>query len=155
MGRVNGFQIPSPRRETTWIERVRPGDKFEGIILSPVLWGLLSHWNGKHSMKCTEHPATCAGCINEMPLRGKWFLHVYDVKRKECVFLELTGRAARQLEVAIPTPNEFRGYAIEVQRSGLAVNGRLNLRVKSPERTSSQLPKAEDPRAACEHLWAR
>lgn len=155
MNRVAGKPIPPQSRRTHWVERVRPGDVLRGCILSSVVWGVDAHWSGRRTIKCTENPESCPGCIGKMPIRWRGGIHVYDYARREKFFVELTPRAARHLEQALPADEPLRGTKIELRRSGTSPKGRLVCQVLGREYGIDRMPPAEDPKPVLEFLWSR
>jgi hypothetical protein len=154
MDRFTGVPRPVASKLDHWVERVRPGERLDVVILSECIWGATTHWTGKRTFKCTEKEGTCNGCKKKLPVRDKFAVHVYDMIRREKYFVELTPRAARLLDAQVPQDQLLRGVKISLSRSGLAPNGRLNVRVTGTLDHMERFPESQDPERAFVFLWS-
>jgi len=155
---VNGHAPPRPGPAFEVI-RLRAGQSLEGIVLSAVIWGYMTHWikRGKtgYSIECTKGKQTCPCDSEELPTRRKGYFHVFDLQRSREAFLELTTAVAEQVLKWETKEGSYRGYRFKASRGKGADNSRLTFSFSNPYpvREVESYPQAKDPRPYLELLW--
>lgn len=156
---VQGAPVPKPGPAFE-IVRLKAGATLDGIFLSPVVFGYLTHWitRGKKgfSVECKKGVSACRCDTEELSTRWKGYLHVWDVRRSRECFLEITPYVFEQMQAWIPKGENFRGLKFKANRSKGADNGRLFVQIGSPyqRKEDDVLPAGRDPRPFLEALWS-
>lgn len=154
---VNGEPPPKSGPELE-IVQLKAGQAVEGVILSQMVWGVVTHWNdgaGKRgrSERCTRQLGACAGCEHQRPTRWKGYLHYYDFEKKKEKFIELTPAAFEMIDTQCPREQKLRGLRIRVRRSEGGSTGRLRVELTLYAGDLEKLPPSRDPEPFLETLW--
>jgi len=170
---------PGPSEE---IFRVKAGSDFVGIILSPSLWGVWTHWDGYRTRECTakfvytdegegagevetireqgarllNHPTdgtSCRGHTAKWPLRWKGYLFVTSQFHKKVGFLEVTPHGAASLLELAPKDGNLRGLCVRMGRAGKGDKTRISVELVRGVFDVDTLPKNQDPEGTLRALW--
>lgn len=155
---VVGCAPPEPGPEFK-IVQLRGNEAVDGVILSPAVWGVMTHWNTMagpkgRSERCTKVKGHCSGCERELPSRWKGYVHYFDFEKKAEAFLEITPEAFKKLEREAPPGVTLRGLRLRAKRSSSSVHGRLNVELGLFHGKIDSLPPPRDPEPILETLWA-
>lgn len=140
------------------VVQVRAGGVFLGVICSPTIWGVMTHWNDLggprgRSERCCAPKATCYGCDKQLPSRWKGWLHCFDLRTRNEIFLEITPAGGEQIEIERPKDGTLRGLKIEARRSQGGDRGRFTVTLGLFSGDLEKLPAAKDPEPVLEVLW--
>lgn len=149
---LNRDDTPPKKEGELWIERMKGATSKSIVILSPAIWGVWTHWNGKRSQPCWKDKSRCPGCIAKHPSRWKGYLHVLDYMRRNQIFLELTPTAARSLKDQVGTGVAMRGVRVTIRRTTSNL-GRLLVAVEEAMAFMHNLPNAVDPLKTLLDIW--
>jgi hypothetical protein len=141
------------------VVQLKAGVQVFGVICSPNIWGVTTHWNplaGKRgrSERCTKEKGGCEGCDSRLSQRWKGYVHYLDCSTKREAFLEITPAACKQLLDEAPAQGTLRGLRLKAKRGGGGDNSRLSIELGLWVGKASDLPAARDPEPILELLWA-
>lgn len=154
---VYGTPRPKPGPHHTVVQ-LDAGESIDGVILSPAIWGVGTHWNdraGKHgrSERCTKEKGECSGCNGELPCRWKGYLYVFCFSRRKCVFVELTPATAESIEMQAPAHKNLRAERIVLTRGAGGKKTRIKVELRDYRGDPAELPADADPEPVLETLW--
>lgn len=157
---VNGIAPPRPG-PTIQVVQVGARELVVGVICSPSVWGVVTHWDeyaGRkgRTQRCTlDKTESCEGCEKELPSRWKGYIHFFDLVAKKEAYLEITPKAFDLLCAQAPHKKPLRGLKITAKRAGKSAQSRLQIELALyAGEDVDQLPKARDPEPVLETLWA-
>jgi hypothetical protein len=146
---------PGPPLE---VLQLAQGEKVEGVILSPKVWGFKTHWNLKagnrgRSERCTADTGNCPGCENQLPGRWKGYLFLWRWEPRSLCFVELTPLSCTFIEESATMLDSLRGQTIRVKRGEGGKKCRLSVDLERYQGDHDVLPPDKDPSTVLETLW--
>ena len=104
-----------------WVKRLEENERIEVLFLGQKWLKIMIHWNGMWKPKgrteaCTKPTSECPWHAQNMPLRGKAYMHVYNLTVKDEQFLELPPGGLEDLERYFRKPDSYRGIQAFVKR---------------------------------------
>src|SRR5262245_6644112 len=138
--------------------QLKAGVQVLGVICSPTVWGVTTHWNplaGKkgRSERCTKEKGGCEGCDSRLSQRWKGYVHYLDASTKREAFLEITPAACKQLLDEAPGDRSLRGLRLKAARGRGGDNRRLSIELGLWCGKETDLPAPRDPEPILELLW--
>jgi hypothetical protein len=156
-GQAPAVRLEQPSRDTKpriEVVRLRGGQRFTALILSPTWYGFRIHWDHirKRSSQCTGAATGCPKCQVQMPTKEVWYLHCHNSERGN-FFFESPPEAAGLFNDSLAPGTSLRGLRIEAYRTAKD-NGRLRIAVLDHYSRRDDLPPAIDPELTLQALWA-
>jgi len=149
---------PPPAGPTHEVVQLRAGEQIDGAICSPAIWGVVTHWNDGagpkgRSERCTADKGACTGCDRELPSRWKGYVHLFDLHKRQEVFLEITPGAFDRILTEAPKGGTLRGLRLKARRSKGGDQGRFECELHLYAGDIELLPRPRDPEPILEILW--
>jgi len=151
---LNRADSPPPKGPKNWIRRVRGGQALHCGILSPAVWGVFTHWDGKRTRECFADVKKCDRCRDGLPNRWRGYLYVWLQQFQAYEFLEITGDAYREIVRQQGERPNLRGMVLEIKRHGAGHKGKLIVSLKEGSSDPDSLPTALDPEETLRALWS-
>jgi hypothetical protein len=153
---LNMVEKPTHKKDTLWVEKVKPGEKGTFLLYSPVFQGVYTHYRGKGigTVLCFRDRSLCVGGHEEGTLRWHGFLHAFHFEKNRQVFLHVTPEGRDNLLAQVAEGACLRGLRISVRRPKDAPKGPYYVTIIGDSEVSpNKLPKHRDARASIFNMF--
>lgn len=155
MSQFSHAPLPPEREDFFPIARPAPGQTLRLVLLSPHVWGVLTHWREGREVPCMRTRNRCFCQRSVVPARWTGYFSAFFVgRRSRKVILPITENAARSHPPILDQQNSLSGIQIDYSRDRGSSCGKCWLRVVEPRIPASRLPSPFDLSVALEKLWA-
>lgn len=145
-------KAPKPPGPELWVQRLGANQSFEVIAIGNEVRGVETHWMRGVTEPHYDDRAQCPGCLAQARLDWKGYLHVYNVQKREQVFMELTPGAYHHLRTQVSDIEQLRGLSFQVERKG-ARNQPIKFTLLHTRPLKTNLPPEKDPMPSILKLW--
>jgi len=135
------------------IMKVKADSKFSCVVCSHDIFGMYTHWNGRHTEPCMGDKKTCGLCKKGLPRRWVGYLHITQPTGVGSAFLELTATAANMLLNSLGEIKSLRATRIFVYRLGGKLRSPIQIDVLGIAEPAMQLPAPKDPTPTLSVVW--
>lgn len=153
---LNTADKPSNKKDTLWVEKVKPGEKGTFLIYSPVFQGVYTHYRGQGvgTVLCFKDHSLCVGGHEEGTMRWHGFLHCFHFEKNRQVFLHVTPEGRDNLLAQVADGVCLRGLRIQVRRPKDAPKGPYYVTILDEAGVHpNKLPRHRDARASIFNMF--
>lgn len=141
----NGFHKEPPKglgRSTIDIVRVAPGKGLSFVAVSDEHEGVVTHWIGGKSVRCSEEECIC----QTSPIEGRWRGYIAGVRHgaSKLYLFEFTTSCAPDFKDFLRIHHTLRGTTVSLKRTSSKRNAKMRCAFSDAQVREADLPDPPD-----------